>query len=102
MRNWRGRPLTKSLKNFLDLLLFRGKGVLPTRRLLAIFFALAIVLFALSFINHSWSFIIFANALVLVSSLFDLLLLPKRKDLVFSRKINRDLERDLPYKVSID
>lgn len=90
------------MKNFLDLLLFRGKGVLPTRRLLAIFFALAIVLFALSFINHSWSFIIFANALVLVSSLFDLLLLPKRKDLVFSRKINRDLERDLPYKVSID
>src|SRR5690625_3227333 len=102
MQNWRGLPLTKSLKSFLDLFLFRGRGILPTTRLLVTYLALALVLIGLSFMNASWSFILFANGFVLLCSLFDLFLTPKRKELIFNRIISEKLERDLVYEVTID
>lgn len=94
--------MTKSLKSFLDLFLFRGRGILPTTRLLVTYLALALVLIGLSFMNASWSFILFANGFVLLCSLFDLFLTPKRKELIFNRIISEKLERDLVYEVTID
>src|SRR5690625_7292175 len=102
MQNWRGLPLTKSLKSFLDLFLFRGRGILPTTRLLVTYLALALVLIGLSFMNASWSFILFANGFVLLCSLFDLFLTQKRKELIFNCIISEKLERVLVYDVTFD
>lgn len=85
----------------MDLLLFRGRGILPTRRLLALYLSLTIVLVALSFLGLNWTFIVSVNLFVFLFSLLDLFFSPARRDLSFSRQIPNKLERGLWYEIKV-
>lgn len=94
--------MIKSLRSYLDLLLFRGRGVLPTKGLLVLYASLSIVLVGFSFLKLSWTFILMTNILFFSLSFLDLFLSPGRKELSFKRRIPIKLERDLIYDIKID
>ncbi|WP_010530893.1 DUF58 domain-containing protein [Lentibacillus jeotgali] len=93
----------KSLKSLWDRLLFRDRGILPGKRLLALFliFSIGITVMA-AFSNVSWIWLFVMNGLLLLISLLDLWLSPKKKDLSFKRKIPDALERGITYAVQIE
>lgn len=95
--------MTKLLKNWWGRFLFQGRGILPTKRLLGIYLIVSSILFIISlFAPISWIFVIALNVLIFVASLIDLLFSPKRKELSFRRKMEEELERDLPYTIEIE
>ncbi|MBW8349209.1 DUF58 domain-containing protein [Bacillus sp. IITD106] len=94
--------MTKSLKNLWDRFLFRGRGILPSGRLIIIFIILSFVLIVVSFRKFSWWYFITINVVVFLFSLIDLFFSPKRKELHFKRHIPDEMERNLSYKVQIE
>lgn len=93
--------MTKSLKNLWDLLLFRDRGVLPTKRFLTLFILVSIGLITVSFTEVKWLLIVVVNGLFLIVSLFDLFLSPRAKQLSFTREISQEIERDSCEKITI-
>mgnify|MGYP001203894993 CR=1 FL=1 len=93
--------MTKSLRKLWDLLLFRDRGILPTKRFIISYFLLSLVLISLSFFDVSWTFILLTNGLLIGFSFLDLLFSPRQKELTFSREIEEKLERNIVYDVII-
>ncbi len=93
--------MTRSFKNLLGRLLFRDKGILPTRRLLGLYaiFSLAMTLLAIG--GMAWIYLAVCNVLFLVVSLLDLLLSPGKRDLSFSREIPEEMERGIRYTITL-
>lgn len=94
--------MTKSLKNWWGRLLFQGRGILPTKRLLLYVVAFSLVLTLLGTANFSWSILIFGNGMLFLISLLDLFFSPKRKDITINRTIPEELERGLTYPVKLE
>ncbi len=93
--------MIKSSKTWWDRLLFRDKGILPTRRLLGIFVSLAILFVALAFLNLSWPAYFMINAVLLLASFLDLRLLPKPRDLSCQRVVAEELDRGQSFNMRI-
>lgn len=93
--------MTKSSKTLLDRLLFHGKGILPTKRFLYIFVIWSFIVLLLSIANVRLLTIVILNIVVIFGSLVDLFFIPKRKNIVFTRELNNDFERDKAYDVRI-
>src|SRR5699024_3165570 len=83
-------------------LLFQDKGILPGKRLLIIYSLLSVALLLLAFTDISWIYLISVNVLFILASFFDLLFLPKRRDIVVNRHIENEMERGLRYQVSLE
>lgn len=94
--------MIKSLKNLWGRFLFRGKGILPTKKLIYGLVFLSIILIAFTFLGVNWIVIGAVNLLVILASLIDLTYSPKRKELTFKRHISGDFERNKQYQIEID
>lgn len=91
--------MTKSLQSLWGRFLFQGRGILPTRRLLFVIGLLSLLLIVLGTIsNVSWGYIIAMNIVIVLASLIDIFLLPKKNELQIERTISEEMERGLPYK----
>lgn len=93
--------MTKSSKSLWARFLFLDKGILPSRRLLVIYALLSLALLLLSLADISWVFLISVNVLFILASFFDLLFVPKRKDIQVMRHVEDEMERGLDYEVAI-
>lgn len=94
--------MTKSSKNLWARLLFRDRGILPGRTFLISYLVLSAGLVLLSLTDISWVFLISVNVLFILASFFDLLFMPKRKDIKVIRNIEGDMERGLDYEVMVE
>lgn len=83
----------KRFRRLLGLLLFRDRGILPTKRLLFSFLLFSGVLFLLSFWYFSWIFLGIIIVALLGFSLFDLFYSPTRKEISAKREVAEELER---------
>ncbi|MBB6513178.1 uncharacterized protein (DUF58 family) [Gracilibacillus halotolerans] len=83
----------KRFRRLLDRLLFRDRGIIPTKKLLYLFLALSGALFLISFLFFSWILLGLAIVAVLGLTLFDLFYSPNRKDLEVHRDVPDELER---------
>ncbi|WP_217586318.1 DUF58 domain-containing protein [Lentibacillus saliphilus] len=94
--------MIKLLKSLWARLLFRDRGIVPTRRFLIVFglFAVVMTLFAATD-RLSLAWIVGMIALFIVFSLFDLLQSPRRQDIVLRRDLPRELERGLRYAIPL-
>ncbi|GGJ94507.1 membrane protein [Lentibacillus kapialis] len=71
--------------------------------MLGLFFVFSAILAVMTvFSTLSWAWLFSSNGLVFLISLLDLMLLPKREDLSFNRKIPEELERGIAYSVQIE
>ncbi|WP_307412684.1 DUF58 domain-containing protein [Neobacillus ginsengisoli] len=94
--------MTKSLKSLWGRFLFRGRGVVPTKRLLLIFLILPIILLIGTVWETSWGFIITVNSVVFFVSLADLFFSPNKNQLFFKRSLSDEMERGISYSVELE
>ncbi|WP_369690700.1 hypothetical protein [Neobacillus fumarioli] len=96
--------MTKSSKSLWARFLFQDRGIVPTKRLLKVFFVLSILLIIGSIRELSWTTIITINIVVLLGSLYDLRLSPKKNQLLIKRTASAEMEREIVYQfdISID
>ncbi|WP_416147256.1 DUF58 domain-containing protein [Salipaludibacillus sp. HK11] len=94
--------MTKLSMNWWERLLFRDRGIIPTKRLLFFMLLLSIALFITTLWGVSWTFIFVMNSVMFLLSFIDLLFLPKRKQLSFTRTMPVKFERGLTYQVEIE
>lgn len=93
--------MTKSSKTLWPRHLFRDKGILPTPKLISLFLCCAIPVSLASYWGLGWqAFLIFNGALIL-ASLLDLWLLPRRNQFVCLRSMKSDLERGQDFEASL-
>lgn len=93
--------MTRSLKSLWGRFLFRDKGIVPTRRLLLVFALLSATLLTATLWHLPWSFVLFANILVLLFSLVDLIFSPNKNQLLVKRSYPTEMERGINYEVPI-
>lgn len=93
--------MTKSSKSLWARFLFQDRGIVPTKRLLKVFFILSILLFIGSIGELSWTAIITINMVVLLGSLYDLRLSPKKNQLLIKRTASAEMERGIVYQFDI-
>lgn len=93
--------MSKSLKNLWARLLFRDKGILPSKRLLSLFLTFALAVTLITLLGISWMWVFILNGLFLLVSLLDLLYAPKKQQLTIHRTIPRELERGNAYTVQV-
>ncbi|HET7657835.1 MAG TPA: DUF58 domain-containing protein, partial [Bacillales bacterium] len=93
--------MIRSLKNLWARFLFQDRGILPSKRLLAMFFAFSFVLIGLSVFGLPWLWVFVINGLFIAVSLLDLLVSPKKNQMAFTRTITEEMERDQFYTVNI-
>ncbi|MEH7307056.1 DUF58 domain-containing protein [Neobacillus drentensis] len=94
--------MTKLLKSWWARFLFQDKGVLPTKRLLLVYLLLSVVLWISTLWKISWVLVFSANLILLLVSLLDLFFSPSKKHFSFQRTITAELERGIPYPVTIE
>jgi len=94
--------LTKSLKSLWGRFLFQDRGILPTKRLLILFFILSLCLVIGTYFGVSWRFVIIVNIIFFFASFIDLFFSPRKKELSFNRFIEEEMERGLSYFVTIE
>lgn len=95
--------MTKSSKSLWGRFRFRDKGLLPTKRLLMIFFILSFVLFLMGAVwEITWGFIMAMNFVLFMASLLDLLFSPNKNQLSFRRTISEEMERGITYTAQIE
>lgn len=86
--------MTKLLKSLWGRLLFQGRGIVPTVKFLFVYAFLSLVMIVLgSLFSFSAMTIIALNIIVLLCSLVDLLLIPKRKEIIVKRIVDKEIER---------
>lgn len=89
--------MTKSSKTWWRRYRFRDKGVLPTPRLLW-FFLIVTVPVLLAFVSgFGWIAFWVFNGVLLLASLLDIVLLPRRKQFSLIRERNEETERGCPF-----
>ncbi|MFD2043707.1 DUF58 domain-containing protein [Ornithinibacillus salinisoli] len=93
--------MTKSLKSLWERFLFRDRGILPTKRFIALYLVCSIGIVSLSFAGLSWAIIIVLNIFLIIASFLDLLFSPQRKQLNVIRDFPKEIERGQSYTVSI-
>ncbi|MBO1513149.1 DUF58 domain-containing protein [Metabacillus bambusae] len=93
--------MTKSLKSLWGRFLFQDRGILPTKRLQFIFLILTLGLLIGTTWEISWTVVILLNLIVFFISLLDLLLSPKKNQLIIKRSIPTEIERGLSNEVQI-
>ncbi|TXC90302.1 DUF58 domain-containing protein [Metabacillus litoralis] len=94
--------MIKLLKNLWGRLLFRDKGILPTKKLLAFFLIISSGLLLLSIWEVSWVVLILINLFFLLLSLIDLAFIPATKQIIVERRIPDEMERGISYPISIN
>ncbi|NHM34020.1 DUF58 domain-containing protein [Bacillus sp. C11] len=75
---------------------------MPTKRLLAVFATLSLVLLIAALFDISWRFLVTVNVVALLASLADLRLSAGKKDISFKRIIPKEMERGISYTVSLE
>src|SRR5699024_7974464 len=101
MHNWKGLISMKRFKNLWDRLLFRDKGIVPTKKLILYYFLFIIGMVVLSFWHFSWLFLLIATVLAISLSCADIFLLPKKDSLEVTREMPDELERYETEKVRV-
>ncbi|MUV37513.1 hypothetical protein JNUCC1_01319 [Lentibacillus sp. JNUCC-1] len=94
--------MTKSLKNLWARLLFRDRGIVPTKRFLILFGIYGVVMIVLAATaGMGWLQLIVTTVLLIALSLIDQVASPRRKDLTFKREMPNELERDVTSEVTL-
>lgn len=83
----------KRFKSLWDRLLFRDKGIIPTKKTIQYYFLFLLGMILISFWHFSWTFIIVATVLAVCLTCLDIFLLPKKEYLTIEREILAELER---------
>ncbi|HET7629425.1 MAG TPA: DUF58 domain-containing protein [Bacillales bacterium] len=93
--------MTKSLKNLWARFLFRDRGILPTKRMLALFafFSCAVVFLTLA--GATPTSVILVNAVFFGVSFADLFLSPKKNQFLFKRTMPERMERGFVYSIQL-
>jgi uncharacterized protein (DUF58 family) len=81
--------------------LFRDKGILPTPKLIGFFISFAVPISIASIWGLGWLVFLGLNSVLILVSLLDLWLLPRRNQLVCLRSMKEDLERGQDFEVSL-
>ena len=93
--------MTKSSKTLWPRHLFRDKGILPTPKLISIFLCGIIPIFLASYWGFGWLAFLIVNGALILASLWDLWILPRRNQFVCLRSIKTDLERGQDFEASL-
>ena len=93
--------MTRSFKRLWQRLLFQDRGILPTRRLIGLFFVNAFVIFLASFSDVGWRAFFILNSLLILASLLDLFFTPGKKLLSCARVIKEEYERGEDFSVQL-
>ncbi|MDX5476330.1 MAG: DUF58 domain-containing protein [Bacillaceae bacterium] len=93
--------MIKLWKSLSGRFLFQDSGIVPTKKLVALYGILTLFLFFLTFFGLGWLEIFVLNVLFLSLSFIDLMLSPKREKLKFNRELTREFERGIKYDVTI-
>lgn len=91
--------MNKSFKTLWQQHLFRDNGFSPTSRLPGLILTISVPLSLGSLLGFGWMPFFTANILILLISLFDLWLLPSRKQFTCRRIISGEIEREHPFQV---
>ncbi|WP_077065021.1 DUF58 domain-containing protein [Gracilibacillus massiliensis] len=91
----------KRFKSLWDRLLFRDKGIIPTKKLLLLYCLFLLAMLVLSFWQFSWLFLSIATILMIALLTTDIFLLPKRSEFSVERNIDEEMERYQKQTVSI-
>ncbi|UOQ49212.1 DUF58 domain-containing protein [Gracilibacillus caseinilyticus] len=91
----------KRFKSLWDRLLFRDKGVVPTKKLLAYYGVFALVVGILSFWLFSWLFLGIATLLMLALLVIDAFMLPPKQSFKISRSVAEQIERYQQQNVTV-
>jgi len=91
----------KSSKTLWPRHLFRDKGILPTPKLIGFVLISAVPISLASYWNIGWLVFISLNSTLILASLVDLWLLPRRNQLICLRSIKADLERGQDFEGSL-
>ncbi|MGN8647170.1 DUF58 domain-containing protein [Gracilibacillus sp. HCP3S3_G5_1] len=83
----------KSFKSLWDRLLFRDKGIAPTKKLITYYALFILAMFILSFWQFSWLFLGISTLLMISLLIIDAFLLPKKDELQAERIIEGEMER---------
>jgi uncharacterized protein (DUF58 family) len=94
--------LTKSLKSLWARFLFQDRGILPTYRLLLFYLLISLLLITGLGIGLSWAEIITIDIVLLLLSLTDLFLSPRKKEFVITRTIAPEIERGIVTDVAVE
>ncbi|AFQ45237.1 DUF58 domain-containing protein [Desulfosporosinus meridiei] len=81
--------------------LFRDKGILPTRKLIGLVLVCALPISLAAYRGLGWIAFLGLNSLLVLASLLDLWLLPRRSQLVCVRIAKADLERGQEFAVAL-
>lgn len=93
--------MTKSSRTWWDRLLFRGRGMVPTKRLIIFYGFLFIPIAAITLVRTNWLAFIIVNLFVFLVSLIDYWRLPRYKELTLRREDSIELERARPEAITI-
>ncbi|GHH99071.1 DUF58 domain-containing protein [Neobacillus kokaensis] len=94
--------MTKLLKSLWARFLFQDRGILPTKKLLIVYVILTAALGIATAGNLSWWYVFTINIIVFLVSLGDLFFSPKKSQLSFKRTLSDEMERGLPYSLTIE
>lgn len=85
--------MTKLSRTWWDRLLFRDKGIVPTKRLILLFGLLGLPIAIITIINTNWRAFIIINLLAFLISLFDYFRLPRSGAITCHRESAIKMER---------
>jgi uncharacterized protein (DUF58 family) len=91
--------VTKSSKMSSRRRQFHARGILPTKRLMAVFLLMVIPVVLASFGGHGFRAFFILNSLLLLVSLVDWWILPRRRQLAGSRVVPEEIERGMLFGV---
>ena len=101
MWNWRVERVIKLSKTLCPRHLFRDKGVLPTPKLIGLLLCFAVPISLSAYWSFGWIAFLGLNSALILASLLDLWLLPRRNQFVCLRLTKADLERGQDFEVSL-
>ncbi|KAB2330239.1 DUF58 domain-containing protein [Cytobacillus depressus] len=82
--------------------LFQDRGILPTKRLLIIYSIVSLSMLACSALIASWTFVIVVNVCFILISFIDLLLFPRKQQIIIMRNMPEEMERGLTYAIQVE
>ncbi|MDX8046388.1 DUF58 domain-containing protein [Gracilibacillus sp. S3-1-1] len=91
----------KRFKSLWDRLLFRDKGIVPTKKLLSFYALFLLAIFILSLWQFSWLFLLIATLLIVSVLVIDAFLLPNKANIEVKRAMEKEIERYEKQKVVI-
>lgn len=91
--------MTKSSKTWWLKRPSHAKGILPTKRLMGLFLLLLIPITIASIWDYGWRAFFILNSLLFLLSLLDFMMLPRRKQIIGKRMVQKEVERGEAFQV---